>query len=366
MIPYYSLQQISDSFQPELSQVIEQVTQSGWYLQGSENKQFEEAFASYCGASYCVGVGNGMDALSLIFMGYQAMSVMQPGDEVIVPANTCIATIIGILRGGLKPILCEPTLESCNIDATKIEALITSRTKAILPVHLYGRCADMEAISLISKKHNLKVIEDCAQAHGAIYQDKRVGNWGDAAGFSFYPSKNLGALGDGGAVTTNDKELAGLVRTLANYGSSAKYVHDFMGINSRLDEMQAAILSLKLKRLDEDNNRRRHVAKRYLADINNKAVRLLSIDDWDANVFHIFPIFCAERNRLQAYLTEAGIQTLIHYPIPPHQQKALSDYRPLSLPITEQIHREELSLPMSPLLTDTEIDTIIEAVNKFV
>ena len=206
--------------------------------------------------------GNGMDALSLIFMGYQAMSVMQPGDEVIVPANTCIATIIGILRGGLKPILCEPTLESCNIDATKIEALITSRTKTILPVHLYGRCADMEAISLISKKHNLKVIEDCAQAHGAIYQDKRVGNWGDTAGFSFYPSKNLGALGDGGAVTTNDKELAGLVRTLANYGSSAKHVHDFMGINSRLDEMQAAILSLKLKRLDEDNNRRRHLAKR--------------------------------------------------------------------------------------------------------
>ena len=366
MIPYYSLQQISDSFQPELSEVIGQVTQSGWYLQGSENKQFEDSFADYCGTSYCVGVGNGMDALSLIFMAYQAMGVMQQGDEVIVPANTCIATIIGILRGGLKPILCEPTLESCNIDAEKIESLITNRTKAILPVHLYGRCANMEAISLIAKKHHLKVVEDCAQAHGAIYRDKRVGHWGDAAGFSFYPSKNLGALGDGGAVTTNDKELANLVRTLANYGSSAKYVHDFMGINSRLDEIQAAVLNLKLKRLDEDNNRRRYVAKRYLEGIKNKAVRLLSVDDWDANVFHIFPIFCAERDRLQTYLTEAGIQTLIHYPIPPHQQKALIDYRTLSLPITEQIHREELSLPMSPLLTDSEIDQVIKAVNRFV
>ena len=366
MIPYYSLQQISNSFQPELSQAIEQVTQSGWYLQGGENKQFEESFADYCGTAYCVGVGNGMDALSLIFMAYQAMGIMQQGDEVIVPSNTCIATIIGILRGGLKPILCEPTLESCNIDATKIEELITSRTKAILPVHLYGRCADMEAISLIAKKHNLKVVEDCAQAHGAIYGGKRVGNWGDAAGFSFYPSKNLGALGDGGAVTTNDKELASLVRTLANYGSSAKYVHDFMGINSRLDEMQAAILSLKLKRLDEDNNLRRQVAKRYLDGINNKLIRLLPIDNWEANVFHIFPIFTPERDRLQAYLTEAGIQTLIHYPIPPHQQKALSDYRALSLPITEQIHREELSLPMSPLLTDSEIESIINAVNRFV
>ena len=263
--------------------------------------------------------------------------------------------------------LCEPTLDTCNIDPTRIEALITDKTRAILPVHLYGRCAEMEPICQLAAKHQLKVIEDCAQAHGAIYKGKRVGSLGDAAAFSFYPSKNLGALGDGGAVTTNDAEVARLVRILGNYGSSAKYVHDFQGINSRLDEMQAAILAVKLSRLDEDNIRRRQVARRYQSEITNPLIRLLpAACQEEENVYHIFPIFTPERERLQAYLTQAGIQTLIHYPIAPHQQKALSEYASLSLPITEQIHREELSLPMSPLLTEKEIDQIIEAVNRFV
>ena len=226
MIPYYSLQLITQSFEPQLSEAIARVTASGWYLQGKENERFEHAFANYCQTTYCVGVGNGMDAISLILMAYQEMGVMQQGDEVIVPANTCIATIIGILRGGMKPMLCEPTLDTCNIDPIRIEALITDKTRAILPVHLYGRCAEMEPICQLAAKHQLKVIEDCAQAHGAIYKGKRVGSWGDAAAFSFYPSKNLGALGDGGAVTTNDAEVARLVRISGNYGSSAKYVHD--------------------------------------------------------------------------------------------------------------------------------------------
>ena len=366
MIPYYSLQHISNSFEPALSQAIQQVTQSGWYLQGKENQQFEQAFAEYCGAKYCVGVGNGVDALSLIFMAYQTMGAMNKGDEVIVPANTCIATIVGILRAGMKPVLCEPTLDTCNIDPIKIEALITNRTCAILPVHLYGRCAEMEQIVEIANRHQLKVIEDCAQAHGAIRHGKRVGNWGDAAGFSFYPSKNLGALGDAGGVVTNNEELAKLVRILANYGSSAKYVHDYMGINSRLDEMQAAILRLKLARLDADNQRRREIAQRYSAGIHNPLIRILSNTVWSDNVFHIYPVFTPERQRLQEFLTSQGVQTLIHYPIPPHQQKAMSEYSALSLPVTEQIHREELSLPMSPLLTDEEVDAVIAAVNRFV
>ncbi len=365
-IPYYSLQHISDSFQPELSKAISTATASGWYLQGKENEEFEKTFAQYCGTTHCVGVGNGMDALTLIFLAYQAMGVMGAQDEVIVPANTCIATIIGILRAGLTPVLCEPTLDSCNIDVEQIERLITPRTRAILPVHLYGRCAPMEAICQLAFKHRLKVVEDCAQAHGAIYKTRKVGSWGDAAGFSFYPSKNLGALGDGGAVTTNDKEVARLVRVLGNYGSSAKYVHDYMGINSRLDEVQAAVLRVKLKRLDDDNNRRRAVAQRYINGISNPLIRLLAMTNSDENVYHIFPLFTPQRDRLQAHLTACGIQTLIHYPIPPHHQKALSRFAHLSLPITEQIHREELSLPMSPLLTNEEVQQVIDAVNQFV
>lgn len=365
MIKYFELQRMSDSFEPELSDAINRVVKSGWYLQGEETLAFENSFAKYCGTEYCVGTGNGMDALTLIFMAYQKLHLMQPGDEVIVPANTCIATIIGVLRAGLKPVLCEPLWETCNIDPGRIEELITLRTRAILPVHLYGRCADMAPILEIAHRHHLKVVEDVAQAHGAIYQKERAGHLGDAAAFSFYPSKNLGALGDGGAVVTDDKDLAVLVRSLGNYGSSAKYVHPYQGINSRLDELQATILSVKLNRLDVDNERRRCIARKYISEIQNDLLTLPMIDDWNQSVFHIFPVFSPQRDRLQTFLTGEGIQTLIHYPIPPHKQGALVEYSYLSLPVTERIHREELSLPMSPLMTDGDVDAVIAALNGF-
>lgn len=365
MIKYFELQRVSESFEPELSEAVNRVVKSGWYLQGKENAAFEESFAKYCGAGYCVGTGNGMDALTLIFMAYQRQHIMQEGDEVIVPANTCIATIIGVLRAGLKPVLCEPLWETCNMDPDRIEALITSRTRAILPVHLYGRCADMNPILDIARHHHLKVVEDVAQAHGAVYEGKRAGHLGDAAAFSFYPSKNLGALGDGGAVVTDDEEVAALVRSLGNYGSSAKYVYPYKGINSRLDELQAAILSVKLRRLDQDNERRRCIARKYMNEIQNDLLTLPRVDKWEQVVFHIFPVFSPCRDRLQAFLAEEGIQTLIHYPIPPHKQKALAEYSSLSLPVTERIHREELSLPLSPLMTDEEVEQVIAALNKF-
>lgn len=365
MIKYFDLQRISDSFEPELSEVVTRVVRSGWYLQGEENRAFEEAFAHYCGTKYCIGAGNGLDALTLIFLAYCEQGVMKPGDEVIVPANTYIASILAVVRAGLKPVFCEPSLQSCNIAPERIEALITPRTRAILPVHLYGRCADMQPIQEIAERHHLKVIEDAAQSHGAMFQGKRTGNLGDAAGFSFYPAKNLGALGDGGAVTTNDESLAAMIRSIANYGSSVKYVHLYKGINSRLDELQAAVLRLKLSRLDADNGQRRLIARRYLDEIKNPLLTLPVIDDWEQHVFHIFPVFSPYRDRLQAYLKEEGIQAQIHYPIPPHRQGALAEYSALALPVTEQIHREELSLPMSPLMSGGEVDAVIAALNRF-
>ncbi|MBC8592219.1 DegT/DnrJ/EryC1/StrS family aminotransferase [Oscillospiraceae bacterium N12] len=365
MIKYFELQRVSDSFEPELSEAINRVIKSGWYIQGNENAKFESRFAEYCGAKYCVGTGNGMDALTLIFMAYQQLGIMQPGDEVIVPANTCIATIIGVLRAGLKPILCEPCWDTCNINPEKIEECITSRTRAILPVHLYGRCADMDPILAIAHRYHLKVVEDVAQAHGAVYKGKHAGHLGDAAAFSFYPSKNLGALGDGGAVVTDDEEVASLARSLGNYGSSAKYIHPYQGINSRLDELQAAVLSVKLSRLDANNERRRTIARLYIDGIHNSLLTLPQVDEWEQHVFHIFPIFSPVRDRLQAYLTEMGIQTLIHYPIPPHKQGALSEYSSLDLPVTERIHREVLSLPLSPQMSDEEVGQVIAALNRF-
>ena len=365
MIKYFELQRVSDSFEPELSEAINRVIKSGWYIQGNENAKFESRFAEYCGAIYCVGTGNGMDALTLIFMAYQQLGIMQPGDEVIVPANTCIATIIGVLRAGLKPILCEPCWDTCNINPEKIEECITSRTRAILPVHLYGRCADMDPILAIAHRYHLKVVEDVAQAHGAVYKGKHAGHLGDAAAFSFYPSKNLGALGDGGAVVTDDEEVASLARSLGNYGSSAKYIHPYQGINSRLDELQAAVLSVKLSRLDANNERRRTIARLYIDGIHNSLLTLPQVDEWEQHVFHIFPIFSPVRDRLQAYLTEMGIQTLIHYPIPPHKQGALSEYSSLDLPVTERIHREVLSLPLSPQMSDEEVGQVIAALNRF-
>lgn len=366
MISYLDLKKINDSFEPELSETVVRVTRSGWYLLGKEVENFERKFADYCGVSHCVGTGNGLDALTLIFMAYVTMGDMQKGDEVIVPANTYIASILAVLRAGLKPVFCEPRPDTCNIDPERIEELITPRTKAIMTVHLYGRVCEMDSINETARKYGLKVVEDCAQAHGVLYKGKkRAGNLGDAAGFSFYPGKNLGALGDAGAVTTQDGNLAARVRELANYGSSVKYVNVHKGINSRLDELHAAVLSLKLDRLDEDNDKRRKIASRYIEEIHHPDISLPFLGEPSAHVFHVFAILAKHREALQLYLRNNGVQTLIHYPIPPHRQEALKEFDNLSLSITERIHAEELSLPISPMLTEEEVSYVIEAINRF-
>lgn len=365
MIPYYDLKRVNDSFEPELTDVVTRVVQSGWYLLGDKTREFEESFATYCQANHCVGVANCLDALTLILLGYRELGVMQQGDEVIVPANTFIATILSVIRAGLKPVFCEPSPDTFTINPVKVEQLLTSKTKAILPVHLYGQCADMEPILDIARNNHLKVIEDAAQAHGALYQGKRVGGLGAAAAFSFYPSKNLGALGDGGAVTTNDARLASIIHSLANYGSTEKYIHPYQGVNSRLDEIQAAVLSLKLRRLDADNNRRREIARRYMEEIVHPFILLPKVENWESHVFHVFPVFCQRRDMLQSWLAENGVQAQVHYPVPPHKQGALKGYNGFSFPVTEQIHREELSLPIYPVMTDEEVSRIIDGVNKF-
>lgn len=365
MIKYFDLQRVNASFEPALSRSVSEVVASGWYLQGAANKAFEDAFAQYCGSRYSVGVANGLDALTLILCAYRELGIMQGGDEVIVPANTYIASILAVIRAGLVPVFCEPCEDSCNINPALIEQHITPRTRAVMVVHLYGRAADMSPIKDIARRHSLKVVEDCAQAHGALYDGVRVGALGDAAGFSFYPSKNLGALGDGGAVTTNDDALAAVVRAIANYGSGKKYVNIYKGVNSRLDEIQAAALLVKLQRLDEDNEARREVARRYLCEINNPLVRLPRVEDWQGHVFHVFPVFSPCRDALQVFLRERGVETIIHYPIAPHHQQAMAEYSHLQLPVTERIHREELSLPMSPQLTHGEVTDVIAAVNAF-
>ena len=365
MIRYCDLKKITESHEPQLTEAVNRVIQSGWYILGNEVKTFEQEFAEYCGCSYCIGTGNGLDALTIIMLAYREMGVMQEGDEVIVPANTYIASLLSILQAGLKPVLCEPEWKSCNIDPGKIEELITPRTKAIMAVHLYGRCANIPQIEGIAKRHSLKIIEDSAQAHGAMIDGKRTGNLGDAAGFSFYPGKNLGALGDGGAITTNDKELASTARAIANYGSEKKYINTYKGVNSRLDEIQAAVLSVKLQRLDADNERRRAIAERYNAGISNRLVKTPSIEKREEHVFHIYPVFCEQRDKLQKHLLERGIETLIHYPVPPHKQEALSEYASHALPITERIHYEELSLPCNPTMSDSDVTAVIEAVNSF-
>lgn len=365
MIKFLDIKRITESFEPGLSQEIQRVASSGWYLQGAEVERFEQSFAEYCGTKYCVGVANGLDALILILRAYMELGWMEERDEVIVPANTYIATILSISRNGLKPVLCEPDPETFLIDPLRIESLITEKTKAIMVVHLYGQIVDINPINRLAKKYNMRVIEDSAQAHGAVYAGKRTGNLGDASGFSFYPGKNLGAMGDGGAVTTNDENLADAVRVLANYGSSVKYVFRYKGINSRLDEIQAAILSYKLKRLDVDNNKRREIAGQYLNGITNPLILLPRWENSESHVFHVFPIRCPKRDALQAYLKEKGVQTLIHYPIPPHRQQAYKEWNDLSYPITERIHEEILSLPISPVMTKEEVGTVIEIINGF-
>ena len=366
MVKYLDLERINASFEPELSEAVMRVARSGWYLFGEEVKAFERNFARYCGVKHCVGVGNGLDALTLILMSYVSIGRMRSGDEVIVPANTYIASVLAVLRAGLKPVFCEPEWDTCNISPELLEGLITPRTRAIMVVHLYGRVCRMDEVGEVAVKHGLLVVEDCAQAQGALYKErKRTGALGDAAGFSFYPGKNIGALGDAGAVTTDDDELADRVRALANYGSSAKYVHPYKGINSRMDEVQAAVLNVKLKRLDRDNDLRRCVAAAYRKGICHPGVTIPSGGEGLSHVYHIFTVFSSRRDELRQYLSECGVQTLVHYPIPPHRQKSLSDYAFLSLPVTERIHREELSLPMSPLLTAAEVQTVIDAVNAF-
>ena len=365
MIKYLDLKKTTSLYEPKLSEAINRTVQSGWYIMGNEVKNFEQQCGEDGGCRYCIGTGNGLDALTIIMLAYKELGVMQDGDEVIVPANTYIASILAIIQAGLKPVFCEPSWESCNINPENIEKLITPRTKAIMAVHLYGRCANIPKIEKIAKKHSLKIIEDSAQAHGAMIAQKRTGDLGDAAGFSFYPGKNLGALGDGGAITTNDKELADTARAIANYGSHKKYVNIYKGVNSRLDEIQAAILSVKLQHLDADNERRREIAERYNAEIKNPLITLPQIGNREEHVFHVYPIFCKQRELLQQHLLENGIETIIHYPIPPHKQQALKEFKHLELPITERIHSQELSLPCHQAMSNDEVQKVIEAVNSF-
>lgn len=365
MIKFLDLQKITETYAEEIKEAVSKVIKSGWFLQGNFNKSFESHYANYIGTKHCIGVGNGLDALRLILRAYIEMGEIQEGDEVIVPANTYIASILSITDNRLIPVLVEPSLETYQIDDSKIEQAITPKTKAIMIVHLYGQCAYTNKIGEICEKYNLKLIEDNAQAQGCLFNGRRTGSLGNAAGNSFYPGKNLGALGDAGAVTTDNDQLANIVRTLANYGSHKKYVFDYRGLNSRLDEIQAAILDVKLKYLDKDNDKRREVASFYLQHIKNPKIILPAIKDWNSHVFHIFTIRCECRDKLQEYLTKNGIQTLIHYPIPPHKQACYKEWNDLSFPITEQIHREELSLPISQVLTKDEIETIVDIINKF-
>ena len=342
----------------------DEVLQSGWYLKGEATRRFEQHYAEYIGTRHCIGCGNGLDALTLIFRAYKEMGLMQEGDEVIVPANTYIASILSITENRLTPVLVEPDINTLQIDDRLIEQAITQRTRAIMIVHLYGRCAYTDRIEKLCNKYGLKLIEDNAQAHGCLYGEKRTGSLGDAAGHSFYPGKNLGALGDAGAVTTNDEVLARAISSLGNYGSSKKYVFDYQGYNSRIDEIQVAILDIKLKYLDKENARRKEIASLYINKVKNPKILIPNSDDRDC-VWHIFPVLCAKRDELQKYLLEHGVETQIHYPIPPHKQKCYSEWSKLSFPITEQIHAQELSIPCNQAMTQKEVDTIIDLLNQF-
>ncbi|MBR0191260.1 MAG: DegT/DnrJ/EryC1/StrS family aminotransferase [Thermoguttaceae bacterium] len=360
-IPFLDLKPVNEQYRAEIDAAIQRVLDRGWYLLGQEITDFEHVFASYCGVEHCVGVANGLDALTLIVQAYG----FGPGDEILVPSNTYIATILSISRNGCTPVLVEPDERTFNIDPDEIEAKITPKTRAIMVVHLYGQAVQMGKIQAIARKYGLKIIEDAAQGHGALWNGKRTGSLGDAAGFSFYPGKNLGCLGDGGAVTTNDPELAEKIRALRNYGSHVKYQNLYKGANSRLDELQAAVLSVKLKYLDADNEKRREIARFYRAEILNPNVILPTVEDENAHIWHLFVIRSTRRDELQKYLAENGIGTQIHYPIPPHKQAAYSEWNHLSYPIAERLSREVLSLPMSPVLTKVEMEYVVERINQF-
>jgi dTDP-4-amino-4,6-dideoxygalactose transaminase len=365
VIPFLDLQGINARDRDELIAAFTRVLDSGWYILGEEVAAFEKEFAAYCGVKHAVGVGNGLDALALILRAWLEAGRLKKGDEVIVPANTYIATILAITEVGLQPVLVEPDIATYNLDPKRIEESITGRTKGVLAVHLYGQAADMTAINAIAARHNLRVIEDCAQAHGALHRGKKAGALGHAAGHSFFPSKNLGALGDAGAVTTDDDQLAEIVRVLRNYGSSRKYENPYQGVNSRLDELQAALLRRKLKRLDEDNQRRREVAARYLKGISHPRLILPETAPGNEHAWHVFVVRSPARDQLQVHLKSRGIETLIHYPIPPHRQRAYRDWNRLSYPVTEMIHAEVLSLPLSPVMDAQSVDAVIAACNSW-
>lgn len=366
MIKFLDLQKINLQHQEEIEAKLLQVFRSGWYLMGNELNLFEKNLSQYIGTKHAIGVANGLDALRLILRGYIEMGLMKEGDEILVPSNTYIASILAISDNGLVPVLVEPDIANYNIDVSKIEEKITPKTKGILIVHLYGRVIFSEELQQLAQKYNVKIIEDNAQAIGAEWEGKKTGNLGDASGFSFYPGKNLGALGDAGAITTNDEELAKTIRALANYGSNKKYVNIYQGLNSRLDEIQAAVLDIKLKYIDEENNVRRKIAKQYISGISNSNIILPeNPENENEHVWHIFLIRTEKRDELQAYLTENGVQTLIHYPIPPHKQEAYKDWNSQSFPISEKIHQEVLSLPISPVMENEEIAKVIELLNKF-
>lgn len=368
MIPFLDLKAINAQYREELIDASTRVINSGWYIQGAEVKAFEQAFAGYCGTKHCIGVANGLDALILILSAYKELGKLKEGDEVIVPANTYIASILAVSENRLKPILVEPDERTYNINPTLIEQAITPNTKAIMAVHLYGQLADMHTINDIAKKYDLLVIEDSAQAHGAMIDGRKAGNWGHASGFSFYPGKNLGALGDAGAVTTNDDELAQVIRALGNYGSLKKYENFYQGVNSRLDEMQAAILRVKLKHLDAETQRRQEIAQSYAVGIDNNAITLPILPHLLLpfnHVFHLFVIRTQQREKLQTHLTEQGVETLIHYPIPPHQQQAYISWNTQCYPLTEAIHQQVISLPISPVMSDEQAQQVIAACNTF-
>ena len=365
MIKYLDLKAVTNLHEEEILHAVDDVVRSGWYLRSEANERFERDYANYIGTRHCINCGNGLDSLTLILRAYKEMGVMSDGDEVIVPANTYIATILAITDNGLRPVLVEPRLDTLQIDDSLIEQAITPRTRAVMIVHLYGRCAYTERIGELCHSYGLRLIEDNAQAHGCTYHGKRTGALGDAAGHSFYPGKNLGALGDAGGVTTDDDELADTIRALANNGSSHRYVFDMVGRTSRMDEIQAAVLDVKLKYLDEENQRRRDNAHYYIQHISNPAASVPSEDYWQNSVFHIFPLLSPRRDELKQYLLDNGVQTDIHYPIPPHKQQAYKEWNERSLPITERIHREELSLPISQVLTDEERERIVELINNF-
>ncbi|WP_066224773.1 DegT/DnrJ/EryC1/StrS family aminotransferase [Formosa haliotis] len=366
MIKFLDLRKVNARFDTLFLEAFNAFQDSGHYILGKNVSAFETNFASYCGTKYAIGVGNGLDAISLIFKSYISLGKLQIGDEVLVPANTYIASILGVIQAGLKPVLVEPHIDSYNISTSAVESEITSKTKAILAVHLYGQLADMISLQQISKQHNLLLIEDAAQAHGAMLEDgRRAGNLADAAAFSFYPSKNLGALGDGGAVTTNDSALADTIKKLRNYGTTSKYVNQFPGVNSRLDEIQALFLNIKLKQLDRDNDVRRKIANRYLSNVKNNKIILPLCPDMNAHVFHLFVVRVAQREEFIAYAKQHRIETLIHYPIPPHKQEALQDFNSLTLPVTEQIHNTVVSLPISPVMTDQDVEYLIKVLNNY-